>query len=393
MNRINSSNQDLLDDIFSGLDMSAINNRTYNTNANDNDIMLQEQPNYLKQTFCSTLPSTSYEEVDRIRNSFRTGSYWSIKKLPSKFAAGSISNLRKRHTQQNLLEKPEDVFHTVSSKSFVGNERGCFEQTKYVSSDYGKLSDLHKGAVQAETNEIDAVGRRPFKTKMRAPIKSEDQFGDPIISDDTLIRAASTGKVSSDKIFRADFTDGDKFRYGPFHLYFKKNGEASRQSIEKWTPALFKQLQKDWSHLKFKVKFTNDDELLIQFFVGKRIKLNNNNDVTLLLIEDEKRYRDDINANINIDVITKYMNRLVSHGLAADFNLSKRGDRWGSIEVIKNIVPSNNNENNDTLEKEDDSEQDLYLTYSIFPPWQTKGPTLAAKSYNLRITRKQQIKN
>ena len=381
MNRINSSsNQDLLADIFSGLDLSSINNnRTYNTNDN----IIQDQPNYLKQTFCSTLPSTSYEEVDRIRNSFRTGSYWSIKKLPSKFAAGNINNIRKHHTQQNLSEKPENVFHTVATKSFVGNERGCFEQTKYVSLDYEKVADLHKGNVQAELNQVDSLGRRPFKTKMRAPIKSEDQFGDPIISDGTMTSAASTGIVLPDKIFRADFTDGDKFKHGPFYLYFKKNGEVSRHSVEKWTPALFKQLQKDWSHLKFKVKFTTDDEMLIQFYVGKRTK-NDFNQATISILDEDKKYKDDINANINTDVITRYMNRLVTHGLASDFNLSKRGDRWGSIEVIKNILNpdnNNNNENNENIDnKDDDTIQELYLTYSLFPPWQTKGPVLAAKS-------------
>ena len=65
------SNQQLLSDIFSGLDLSSNNNKEYNTNY----VGLEDQPNYLKSTFSSSLPSTSYEEVDRIRNSFRTGNY------------------------------------------------------------------------------------------------------------------------------------------------------------------------------------------------------------------------------------------------------------------------------------------------------------------------------
>jgi len=75
---MNMSNQQLLSDIFSGLDLSDINrinssnnNKEYNTNY----VGLEDQPNYLKSTFSSSLPSTSYEEVDRIRNSFRTGNY------------------------------------------------------------------------------------------------------------------------------------------------------------------------------------------------------------------------------------------------------------------------------------------------------------------------------
>jgi len=300
-----------------------------------------------------------------------------------------VNNLRKHHTQQNLTEKPENIFHTVASKNYVGNERGCFEKTKYLSLDYERVSDLNKGNIQSELNEFDSLGRRPFKTKMRAPIKSEDQFGDPIINDGNPVSAASAGIVPPDKIFRTDFTDGDKFRHGPFYLYFKKNGETSRNSVEKWTPALFKQLQKDWSHMKFKVKFTTDDEMLIQFFIGTRTRINENDKNQTF---KEFSHKDDINTNVNIEIITKYMNRLVTHGLASEFNLSKRGDRWGMIEVVKNSLPTvlsmpDTTPNNDNIENtinDEDAIQELYVTYSLFPPWQTRGPILAAKTAVLK---------
>jgi hypothetical protein len=83
------------------------------------------------------------------------------------------------------------------------------------------------------------------------------------------------------------------------------------------------------------------------------IKINNNNnndnnDITLTQMNDENKYKDDINTTINTDIITKYMNQMVTHGLASEFNLSKRGDRWGAIEVIKNVTTnSDNNENID----------------------------------------------
>lgn len=303
-----------------------------------------------------------------------------------------------------MTEKPENVFHTVASKKYVGSERGCFEKTKYASLDYERVSDLHKGAVQSELNEFDSLGRRPFKTKMRAPIKSEDQFGDPIINDGNPVSAASPGIVPPDKIFRTDFTEGDKFRYGPFYLYFKKNGETSRNSVEKWTPALFKQLQKDWSHMKFKVKFTTDDEMLIQFFVGTRTSVNGliKNDKMLTQTMNDFQFKDEINPNINVEIITKYMNRLVTHGLASEFNLSKRGDRWGIIEVVKNplptvpsmpdTTPNNANSNIENSINDEDAIQDLYVTYSLFPPWQTRGPILAAKTANLKNKTLKKIK-
>ena len=329
--------------------------------------------------------------------SLNEGSFWSVKKLPSKLGPGNVNNIRKHHTLQNLMEKPEDVFRTVASKKHVGSERGCFEKTKYLSLDYERESDSHKGAIQVQNNEFEALGRRPFKTKMRAPIKSEDQFGDPIVNNGDPVSAASAGIVPSFKIFRADFTEGDEFIHGPFYLYFKKNGETSRQSVDKWTPALFKQLQKDWSHLKFKVKFTTDDEMLIQFFVGTRTRMGGIDRMTTQTINNDIQYKDEINTNINIDTITKYMNRLVTHGLASEFNLSKRGDRWGIIEIVKSSVPATTPSNDKNVNRENTINdknviQELYITYSLFPPWQNRGPLLAAKSEKLKSKSIKKIK-
>lgn len=64
------------------------------------------QPHYLSETFASRAPDYSAQaEAERLSNTFRTGSHWSIKNLPNYFEPGSIRGERKAHAMTNLLGK------------------------------------------------------------------------------------------------------------------------------------------------------------------------------------------------------------------------------------------------------------------------------------------------
>lgn len=64
----------------------------------------QIQPSYLNETFSSRAPDyCAQEEVERVNNTFRCGSHWTLKKLPTHFEPGSIRTERKAHTMTNLL--------------------------------------------------------------------------------------------------------------------------------------------------------------------------------------------------------------------------------------------------------------------------------------------------
>lgn len=74
------------------------------SNGEEGSAPVQVQPSYLNETFSSRAPDyCAQEEVERVNNSFRSGSHWTIKKLPTYFEPGSIRTERKAHTMTNLL--------------------------------------------------------------------------------------------------------------------------------------------------------------------------------------------------------------------------------------------------------------------------------------------------
>ena len=61
-------------------------------------------PRYLNETFSSSADDCSVQaEGERLLNTFRSGSHWTLKKLPNSLAPGSIRMERKEHTMTNLL--------------------------------------------------------------------------------------------------------------------------------------------------------------------------------------------------------------------------------------------------------------------------------------------------
>ena len=78
-------------------------------------------PRYLKKTFASLIPEGEMVEFDRIRSSFRTGSWSSIKKLPAELKSGAIQNRRKLDIIENRLRKPDNVASFPSSQKYFTN--------------------------------------------------------------------------------------------------------------------------------------------------------------------------------------------------------------------------------------------------------------------------------
>jgi hypothetical protein len=84
---------------------------------------VQIQPSYLNETFSSRAPDyCAQEEVERVNNSFRSGSHWTIKKLPTHFEPGSIRTERKAHTMTNLLGMIS-VSESATRKSFISTKK------------------------------------------------------------------------------------------------------------------------------------------------------------------------------------------------------------------------------------------------------------------------------
>ena len=76
-------------------------------------------PRFMNQTFSQTQMALggSYSEAERVRNSFRTGSFWSLKKLPAKIEPGEVSKLRTQQTTKNLMRSSPPKGRAVNLSS------------------------------------------------------------------------------------------------------------------------------------------------------------------------------------------------------------------------------------------------------------------------------------
>ena len=70
-------------------------------------------PRYLNETFSSSADDCSVQaEGERLLNTFRSGSHWTLKKLPNSLTPGSIRTERKEHTMTNLLGEEKSLSST-----------------------------------------------------------------------------------------------------------------------------------------------------------------------------------------------------------------------------------------------------------------------------------------
>jgi hypothetical protein len=312
-------------------------------NKDDIDFRLPEPvPNYLTPTFASALPPYSHIEVERINNSFRTGSCWAIKKLPHKFAPGNVQTSRRQNTINNLLKTKKDHF-LCQLDPILG------KNTHHIGTDYDAQKKLIKFQKEEEKMAIDEFCRKPFTIPLGVKQKYEDSYGNPDYSYPVSILGAGTGIPDLGKMVRTDFADSTKFINGPFHLYFGKEKELPRWAAEEFTTKIYDLLVKDWPQLFFKVKFNANNEFVVQFLAGHAPKAGATKGVSAL----RGCYLDKSTTPLNNlppnGALNKYMHHLAAHGLAADLMLKKKGDRWGVTEKIRGIKQNKNNNNNNTI--------------------------------------------
>jgi hypothetical protein len=137
------SEEEYLEMVMSELgdpEMSSLGADEYN---NYNNHQQQQQPpeppkNYMNPTMASVLPPYLCGEVERVRNSYRTGSYCSIKKLPTNMQPGQIRQTRKQQITENLLINSHNIFKPAA------NRNEPFHRPEYVGTDFDKMKNMHR---------------------------------------------------------------------------------------------------------------------------------------------------------------------------------------------------------------------------------------------------------
>lgn len=92
-------------------------------------------PRYQKGTMASQVSSSSHAEVERIANSFRTNSFHSVKKLPSKFKPGAIEASKLRNIANSKISYRDQPYQAEVIKKY-------FTPLQYSRTEYNKINEI-----------------------------------------------------------------------------------------------------------------------------------------------------------------------------------------------------------------------------------------------------------
>jgi hypothetical protein len=325
-------------------------------------------PRYLSHTLSSSSVNSAAAETERITRSFRSGNFYSIKKLPTKFAPGGVEDARKKNIAKTLSDKPISTYKAKVTASY-------FTPFTYCRTEYNKLKENEREEAQYQRLTTLSFSRKPFTyASSKVRLKNEDLFGDEEYKFPVL--GPGRGKMELSHFIREDFADSSKMIHGPFSVVGPRRGEkeVSRDEVALWSREIFDKLSEDWGHLRFTIKFTGSDELVVSF------------DAAMLPPGPDGEGFED-------RALSKYMSTMARHGVAAERRLKKRGDRWRVVEwedVCEPCVDSVQDER--TPGKE--SSQPIFkklLVFSFYAPWcvssHVSAHKVAAKTERMRTRR------
>ena len=299
-----------------------------------------DPPHFMNETFSGAQPARSgaYNEAERVRNSFRTGSCWSLKKLPSRIQPGEVTKLRKVQTYQNILSRPDHV--NFASQAAPLSTRAV----KYIGTPFDKPDALRKMQVDEEKYSSERFSRRVFTV----PAQMSTHKGLNFVSPDFGPGAA----VAADCLARKPVDS--KFLHGPFYQNVPPIAkEIPRSNAKSWVKSMYAQLAEDWAGLVFSIKLTAQ-EIVIKFPTQSQ----------QLPAES---------------ALTKYMLRQATHGNPQKWGLRKRGDRWCVLEIQQADSNDNGSGSASTVLAEHSAPGEPMLTFSFYLPWESGGLLKVAK--------------
>lgn len=305
-------------------------------------------PGYLRQTVSSMSTSSCSSESERITKSFRSGSFYSIKKLPSRLIPGGVDESRKVNIAKSLSEKPVCTYkaHTVPV---------YFTPITYSRTEYNKLAENEREEAQFQRLTTLSFSRKPFTySSSKVRLKNEDIFGNEEYKYPILGPGKGISELSS--FVRQDFTNAEKMIHGPFFVLGKgRDREASRDDIYIWCREIYEKLSVDWSHLRYHMQVLDGQEIVVLF------------EMSTLRSEESAA------SGIADVALSRYMGTMARHGIAAERRLRKRGDRWRVLEWME-LKPSDNIATSDSQPSPQMVE---VVVYSFFAPWVTSAQNKA----------------
>lgn len=294
------------------------------------------------------LPSTSYAEATAIRASFSRASCRAVQDLPSVIKPGAVHEKRIQQLSSHRFHPPSTVF----TKSYSCANQP-FSPFKYETACYEKISNISKLDLEDERHMLASYAKKPFVVTHNNSLYNTSAAIPNTLNryeDDATLKAGVITRESSTHLFGA-------FQ-STVHRHKRAYKEPSIDDIQLWLSLINKTLVADWSHLRFKLQFTQGKEILILFEKNDRLPLAN--------------------------ALVNYMNQMSIHGVAAQIGLTRRGDRWYTLEDHAEKRGSPAAAERSMSEAVDDEADERALTtfvvFSFYAPGVNPGPLRVFKS-------------
>ena len=135
---------------------------------NDETTISSPSPGYLRPTFAQTMTANpQFVESQRIQNTYRSHTWWSVKQLPDAIEPGAVQAEMKTRALKNQLGSmftngPEGV--GIHSFKVGGTHTQYFNPISYVPNDFDKPNLLRKAELEEERNLNASFSKKPFKT-------------------------------------------------------------------------------------------------------------------------------------------------------------------------------------------------------------------------------------
>jgi hypothetical protein len=308
-------------------------------------------PGYLRQTVSSMTTSSCSSESERIAKSFRSGSFYSIKKLPTRLLPGVVDESRKVNIAESLSNKPFAPYKASVVPVY-------FTPITYSRTEYNKLAENEREEAQFQRLTTLSFSRKPFTySSSKVRLKNEDIFGNEEYKYPILGPGKGISELSS--FVRQDFTNAEKMIHGPFFVLGKgRDREASRDDIYSWCREIYEKISADWSHLRYHMQVIDGQEIVVLF------------EMSTLCGESES------SGGYAEVALSRFMGTMSRHGVAAERRLRKRGDRWRVIEWMEGKSTASAT-GADSVPDATSNTMVEVVAYAFFAPWVTSAQNKA----------------
>lgn len=286
--------------------------------------------------------------------------------------SGFVSLKQLNLSQRTSLRPPNPLdFETVNGKSNHASgssgkyrrrtykpKSDLFSNFEYGSCPYDSLREDAKREKELRSLTLTSFSRKPFScTASKIRMKHEDiveneNYSLPLLGPsvpDEVTKNSKQERTSSQKY---------SFRLGCASSQVISASIAEgeqRRSLETWCHALFDRVSRDWPNAHFRMRVTNADEISFSF-QNKRIDSDGSRGDNIL----------------DAAALKNYMTHLAVHGDAAKLNLSRRVDRWGTLEDANGAARKATEDNSKT-------DSHCCIVFSFLAPWVAPAGSLALR--------------